>query len=137
MVKLYFERGVKRLVTVTDCNIENNSNQEHETWGDMPDLDIECKIRLNNSEILDDLETKLNHVPQDKRIPLIEFLLKYQSVFLDVTNRTNVLIHNVDVGNAHPIKQHPYRVNHIELKKLKQEVQYMLDKDIIEPSESS
>ena len=107
---------------VTDCNIENNSNQEHETWGDTPDLDVECKIRLSNSEILDDLETKLNHVPQDKRIPLIKFLLKYKSVFPDVPNRTNVLMHDVDIGNARLIKQHPYQVNPIKLKTLRQEI---------------
>ena len=89
MAKPYFERGLKKPVMVTDCNIENNSNQEHETWGDTPDLDVECKIRLSNSEILDDLETKLNHVPHDKRIPLMKLLLKYKSVFPDVPNRTN------------------------------------------------
>ena len=46
-------------------------------------------------------------------------------------------MHDVDVGNAHLIKQHPYRVNPIKLEKLRQEVQYMLDKDIIEPSQSN
>ena len=137
MVKPYFERGVKKPVMITDCSVENDSNQKHKTWGDTPDLDVECKIRLSNSEILKDLETKLNHVPQDKRISLINLLLKYKSVFPDVPNRTNVLMHDVDVGNACPIKQHPYRVNPIKLEKLKQEVQYMLDKDIIEPSQSS
>ena len=101
----------------TDCNIENNNNQEHETWGDTPDLNVECKIRLSNSEILDDLETKLVHVPQDKRIPLIKLLLKYKSVFPDVPNvlMHDVLMHDVDVGNAHSIKQHLYRVNPIKL----------------------
>ena len=48
---------------VTDCNVENNSNQEHQTLDETPDLDVECKIRLSNSETLDDLETKLHHVP--------------------------------------------------------------------------
>ena len=137
MVKPYFERGVKKPVMVTDCNVENNSNQEHETWGDTPDLDFGCKIRLSNSEIFDDLETKLNQVSQDKRTPLIELLLKYESVFLDVPNRTNVLMHDVDVGNASSIKQHSYWVNPIKLEKLRQDVQYMLDKYIIEPSQSS
>ena len=58
-------------------------------------------------------------------------------MFPDAPNRTNVLMYDVDVDNAHPIKQHPYCVNPIKLKKLRQEVQYMLDKDIIEPSQSS
>ena len=46
-------------------------------------------------------------------------------------------MHDADVGNTSPIKQHLYRVNPIKLEKLRQEVQYMLDKDIIEPSQSS
>ena len=137
MVKPYFERGVKKSVMDTGCSVENNSNQELEAWGDTPDLDVECKIRLNNSEILSDLETKLNHVLPDKRIPLIELLLKYKSVFPDVPNRTNVLMHDLDVGSVCAIKQHLYWVNPIKLEKLRQEVQYMLDKDIIEQSQSS
>ena len=102
------------------------------TWGDTPDLDVEYKIWLSNSEILD-----LSHIRPDKRLSLIELLLKYISVFSDAPNRTNVIMHDVDVGNTRPIKQHPYQVNPIKLKKLRQEVQYMLDKDIIEPSQSS
>ena len=137
MVKPYFERGVKKPVMVTDCNVENDSNQEHEAWSDTPELDVECKIRLSNSEILDDLETKLSHVPPNKRVPLIELLLKYKPVFPNAPNRTNVLMHDVDVSDACPIKQHPYRVNPIKLEKLMQEVQHMLEKDIIEPSQSS
>ena len=73
MVKPYFEMGVKKPIMVTDCNIENNSNQEHETWDDTPDLDVECKIRLSNSEILDDLESKLNHVPKIRRSLLLSY----------------------------------------------------------------
>ena len=79
MVKPYFERGVKKPVMVTDCNVENDSNQEHEARGDPPDLDVKCKIRLSNSEILDDLETKLSHVPPDKRVP--QLLLKLGRCF--------------------------------------------------------
>ena len=125
MVKPYFERGVKKPVPVTDCNVENDSNQEHEAWDDTPDLDVECKTRCSYSEILDDLETKLNYVPPDKRMTLIKLLLKYKSVFPDVPNRTNVLMHDVDVGNTYPIKRHPYQVNPIKLEKFSQEVQYM------------
>ena len=108
---------MKKLVMVTGCGVDNDSNQEHEAWGDTPDLDIECKIRLSNFEILSDLETKINHVLPDKRIPLVDLLLKYKSVFPDVPNRTNVLKHDVDVGNACPIRQHPYQVNPTKLKK--------------------
>ena len=122
---------------VTDCNVKNDSNHEHEAWGDTPDIDVKCKIRLSHSEILADLETKLNHGLPGKRIPLNNLPLKYKSVFPDFPNRTKVLIHDVDVGNARPIKQHPYWVYPFKLKNLRQEVQYMLDKDTNKPSQSS
>ena len=102
--KMGCERGVKKPTMVTDSNVENDSDQEHEALDDTPDIDVESKLRLSNPEILDDFENKLNHVPSDKRIPFTELLLKYKSVFPDVPNRTNILIHDVDVGNVRPIK---------------------------------
>ena len=52
------------------------------------------------------------HVPHDKRIPLIELLLKFKSLFPDVPTRTNVLMPDVDVS---PVNQHPYHVNRVKL----------------------
>ena len=78
---------------------------------------------LSNSGILADLETKLNHIPQDTRIPLTELILKYKSLFPDVSNSTKVLMHDMDVDNTSPVKQLPYWVNQIKLEKLRQKVQ--------------
>ena len=100
IVKPYFERGVKKSVMFTDSNVENDSNQEHEEWSDTPYIYAKYKITSSNSETLADLETELNHVPPDKRILLIDLLLKYKSVFPDVPFRTNVLKYDVDVGKA-------------------------------------
>lgn len=43
-------------------------------------------------------------------------------------------MHDIDVGNAEPIKQHFYRVSPEKQVQLKKEVQYMLDNKIAEPS---
>ena len=51
-------------VVVTACSVRNDSDQDHETWSDTPDLP--CKVRLSNFEILEDFETNLNHVPHIK-----------------------------------------------------------------------
>ena len=51
--------------------------------------------------------------------------------------RANCVLHNVDVGNAEPIKQNPYRVNPKKLEFLRREVGYMLEHGIIEPSQSN
>ena len=45
--------------------------------------------------------------------------------------------HDVDVGNSVPIKQHPYRVSPMKRELLDKEVQYMLENDIIEESQSN
>lgn len=46
-------------------------------------------------------------------------------------------MHDVDVGDTLPIKQHPYCVNPEKRSRLKQQVQYMLDHNIAEPSWSA
>ena len=45
MVKEHFKKDVAKSLTVmtTDCNVENDSNQGHEVWGDTPDIEVECK----------------------------------------------------------------------------------------------
>ena len=53
-----------------------------------------------------------------------------------MTTRTNKIVHNVDVGDAKPIKQHPYRSNPVKQEILKEEIQYLLENDFIEPAKS-
>ena len=60
----------------------------------------------------------------------------YTIIFKDVPGRTSVILHDVDVGNATPIKQHPYRVYPKKQEIIKKEVEYMLKNDLIEPSNS-
>ena len=50
--------------------------------------------------------------------------------------KTNAALHDVIVGDALPIKQHPYRLNPLKLQNMRKEIQYMLENDIIEPSNS-
>jgi hypothetical protein len=49
---------------------------------------------------------------------------------------TTAACHDVIVGDAIPIKQHPYRLNPLKAQYLRSEVKYMLDNDIIETSKS-
>ena len=58
-------------------------------------------------------------------------------VFPDVPSKTNLIEHDVDVGDSAPIKQHPYRVSPMKKELLDKEVQYMLKNDIIEESQSN
>ena len=55
-------------------------------------------------------------------------------VFPDVPCKTLLACHEVDVGNARPIKQHCYRLNPRKLAILRKEVDYMLQHGLVEPS---
>ena len=42
--------------------------------------------------------------------------------------------HDVDVGEASPVKQHPYRVDPVKLMHIRKEVEYILENRIIKQS---
>lgn len=61
---------------------------------------------------------------------------KHPKLFSDVPTCTNVLQHDIDVGDAAPIGQHPYRANPEKRRLMSKEVDYMLQHGIAEPSAS-
>ena len=91
-------------------------------------------IKLQNSQILNNLGTKLSHLPSVERKELAEVINQYREVF---PNKPNLIEYNVDVGDSAPITQHPYRVSPMKKEFLDKEVQYMLKNDIIEESQSN
>ncbi len=50
--------------------------------------------------------------------------------------RTTMLTHDIDVGESHPVKQHPYRVNPRKRDIMRSEVEYMLQHGLAVPSQS-
>ena len=54
-----------------------------------------------------------------------------------IPSRTDKIYHDVDtIEGSKPVKQHPYRMNPVKQQYLREEVQYLLDNDFIEPSQS-
>ena len=52
-------------------------------------------------------------------------------------SRTTQICHrSVDVGKSTPVKQHPYRLNPLKQEYLQKEIDYLLEHDFIEPSNS-
>ena len=49
---------------------------------------------------------------------------------------TDQIYHDVDIEGSKPIKQHPCRMNPMKSQYLREEAQYLLDNDFIEPSQS-
>jgi hypothetical protein len=67
-------------------------------------------------------------------------LLKFAHVFHDEETNdfkgTDVVEHEIEVGNARPIKRPPYRVPYALMDEMKKQVTDMLDKGVIRESKS-
>ena len=139
MLKEYFDRcdqtSVKSVSTL--ANVETLENcTENEISVESSEKDFNQSVRLKNSEILTNLDTKLGHLDSHQREQIQQLMASYPSIFMDVPKKTTAACHDVIVGDAVPIKQHPYRLNPLKLQYLRSEVKYMLDNDIIETSKS-
>ena len=78
--------------------------------------------KLQNSDILKDLDKKLSHRDQIQRNELKILILEYEYLFLDIPTRTVQIYHDVDIEGSKPIKQHPYRMNPMKLQYLREEI---------------
>ena len=92
--------------------------------------------KLQNSDILKDLDQKLSHLDPVQRKELKQLVYEYEHLFPDIPTRTDKIYHDVNVEDSQPVKQHPYRMNPTNQKYLKEEIQYLLDNDFIESSQS-
>ena len=148
MLKAYHEKPKPELVTLNyrlglespthskDC-VGQVAEKEEDTESEVRLENDQQPIKLQNSQILNDLGTKLSHLPSVQRKELAEVITQYREVFPDVPSKTNLIEHDVDVGDSAPNKQHPYRVSPMKKELLDKEVQYMLKNDIIEESQSN
>ena len=148
MLKAYHEKPKPELVTLNnrlglespthskDC-VGQVAEKEEDTESEVRLENDQQPIKLQNSQILNDLGTKLSHLPSVQRKELAEVITQYREVFPDVPSKTNLIEHDVDVGDSAPIKRHPYRVSPMKKELLDKEVQYMLKNDIIEESQSN
>ena len=148
MLKAYHEKPKAELITLNNkLGLENpthsercvglEAEKEEDTESEVRLGKDQQPIKLQNSQILNDIGTKLSRLPSVQRKELAEVINQYREVFPDVPNKTNLIEDDVDVGNSAPIKQHPYRVSPMKKELLDKEVQYMLKNDIIEESQSN
>ena len=148
MLKAYHEKPKPELVTLNNrLGLENPTHskdcvgqvaeKEEDTEREVRLENDQQPIKLQNSQILNDLGTKLSHLPSVQRKELAEVITQFREVFPNVPSKTNLIKHDVDVGDSAPIKQHPYRVSPMKKELLDKEVQYMLKNDIIEESQSN
>ncbi|XP_071845114.1 uncharacterized protein [Apostichopus japonicus] len=134
MLKKYYERNSKdNSFKITSSIVTSEVDCEDEVEGqNVPEM---C-IKLQNSDVMSNLDKKLCHLSTVQSEQIGSLLRDFSHLFSDSPTRTNLVYHDVDVGDSKSIKQHPYRMNPVKSKHLRDEIQYMLKHDIIEPSDS-
>ena len=136
MLKKYIDRDNS---VVSPISVVNSVPQEQSEM-DSEDMNFiksdPSSSKLQNSDILKDLDQKLSHLDPVKRLELKQLILEYEHLFPDIPTRTDRIFHDVDIDGAKPVKQHPYRMNPVKQQYLREEIQYLLDNDFIEPSQS-
>ena len=121
MLKAYYEKPKPELVILNnklglespmhskDC-VGQVAEKEENTESEVRLGNDQLPIKLQNSQILNDLGTKLSHLPLVQRKELAEVITQYREVFPDVPSKTNLIEHDVDVGDSAPIKQELPRI---------------------------
>ncbi|PIK48776.1 hypothetical protein BSL78_14342 [Apostichopus japonicus] len=127
MLKSYHERGEDNFCVMS---VVEDNGDETELLGKY------LKVTKTNSEVLCNLDSKLGHLQRNEREDLKRLISSFPSILNDIPGKTSVLFHDVDVGDAKPIKQHPYRLNPSKLSVVRKEIEYMLENGIISPSHS-
>ena len=90
--------------------------------------------RLKNSESLANLPLLLNHLTPEHASELAALIKEFPTLFSDTPTQTHVVSHDIDVGDASPIRQRFYRVSGERQKILETEVQYLLNNDLAQQS---
>ncbi|XP_072051590.1 uncharacterized protein [Amphiura filiformis] len=107
------------------------------TCSQPPDVELnDYNVKLKNSDVLANIDDKVSHLPPDHQEQIKALIQRDESLFPDTPSVTCAAMHDIDVSDTPPIKQHPYRLNPQKMKCLKQEIDYMLENGIIEPSKS-
>lgn len=141
MLKPYFERKMRECdvgnaVGSVDVVARLDAPNTYSSFSDKSEsnLFVDC-VKLNNSDILDDIDSKLSHLSAQQRNDVRNLILEYKDLFPDVPSQTDKTYHDVIIEEkVTPIKQHAYRLNPEKAKILKNEVQYLLDNKLAEPS---
>ena len=138
MLKPYVERSSDPVLQPVNVNVVVSEPKEDlgsELSSDS--FGLTDTTRLTNTDALRNSDSKLTHLSDSQRQDMEKLLLEFEHLCRDVPRRTDQIYHDVDIGNADPIKQHPYRLNPRKQKYLKEEIKYLLENDFIEPSNSS
>ncbi|XP_076032451.1 uncharacterized protein LOC143020172 [Oratosquilla oratoria] len=133
MLKLYREREQNPVgeTVVSVCTVSLMHEVDEDTIS--PTLEMPWKENAGGwPQVVD----KLDHLTAAQRKDLTALLSKYQEVFRDTPGKTDLILHDVDVVDAKPIKQAPFHVNPQRAAIIRKEIDYMLAHGLITPAQS-
>ncbi len=88
---------------------------------------------------LENIDLKHCSISEEERSKLLKLLIEYQDVFVKSDNefgRAHRFTHTIDTGSNSPIRQRPYRTPYSQLDMIDEHINKMLDKGIIQESNS-
>lgn len=141
MLKLYVSREeneesksfiifpVASAVSVSDSDVDEDGLSLHNT--------LVSGDKMNNSMVLENLNSHLVHLSDPQRNDIIKIINSSLGLFSDIPTRTQVLEHDIDVGDHSPIKQSAYRVNLVKRKIMEAEVKYLVENGLAVPRSSA
>ncbi|KAJ8018540.1 hypothetical protein HOLleu_43415 [Holothuria leucospilota] len=139
MLKEFYDRtstvNVAVAVSEEELDKEEDINEDH-VPGQSTYVPPPSGIMYDNTETLQNLNEKLKHLDEAQRQEIVQIIGRYPRVFRSTPGRTTLVEHDVDVKDSPPIKQQPYRMNPMKQEIVKKEIQYMLENNLISPSNS-
>ena len=96
---LYNKLGLENPTHSESC-VGLEAEKEEDTESEVKLGNNQQPIKLQNSQILNDLGTKLFHLPLVQRKELAEVITQYRKVFPHVPIKTNLIEQDVDVGDC-------------------------------------
>ena len=139
MLKEYFDRdsSISKPITVVNTVPQESTVFEPEVNSDFIDKSDPGPSKLENSDILRNLNNKLSHLEPSQQEELKQWIHEYEHVFPDIPTRTDKIYRDVIVEDSKPIKLIPYRMNPLKQKYVQDEVKYLLENDLIERSQNN
>ena len=121
----------------TEMGTGLNAAGESEDFNNLPSLPSH-KDPLSNSVILDDLANYYDNLSPNQLSDLAKIFQQYPSVTSDTPGCCTYLFHDIKLNSSceSPIRQTPYRLNPARKKIMDQEIAYLLNNNLAEPSMS-
>ena len=136
LLKRYVERDTPaQVVLVTQGGLAEVEVEEDGEEDEVPPVEP-VSARLKNSSAMADLRAQLSYLSSQQVEDVVQLVGEHMALFQDTPGLTQLVTHDVDTGNAPPIKQHPYRIHPSKWAKVKEELVYMEEIGAIEQGSS-